>query len=312
MASTSEAKLHVIAVIFNPMRFKRRYELYWAFKKHMEAQPNVVLWTVEAAFGDRPFEVTEAGNPFHLQLRTWDILWIKERMARLCINRLPTDAEYVAMVDADVEFSRKDWAIETIHKLQVHHVVQMFSQAIDLGPNLETLKVHNGFVWSYFQNGFQPPIKSGYGANGFWHPGFAWAYRREVLDRVGLIDWAILGSGDHHMCMGWIGRIRASVPDIISDTYLKKLLRWQTRALKFVEKDIGYVDGTLLNYWDGKKKTKRYRERWDILTENHFDPDNDIMPDSQGLWQIVDNGTGLRDDIRAYFAQRQEDSIDVD
>lgn len=313
MGLTSEAKLHVIAVIFNPMRFARRYKLYWDFKKHVEEQKEVVLWTVEAAFGDRPFVVTEEGNPQHIQLRTWDMLWIKERMQNLALARLPLDAEYVATIDADVEFSRKDWAIETIHQLQVHHVVQMFSHAIDLGPNLETLKVHNGFGWTYVENGYRPLYKAGYGPYGFAHPGFAWAYRKEAIDHVGgFIDWAILGSADHHQSMGMIGQIRSTVPHAISDRYLRKLLIWQKRAELYIRRDLGYVNGTLLNHWDGKKVTKKYCERWNIITRNHFDPDEDLKADMHGLYQITENNRRLRDDIREYFAGRREDSVDVD
>jgi len=44
----------------------------------MERCPNVVLYTVEISYGDRPFEVTTPDNPRDLQLRTEHELWHKE------------------------------------------------------------------------------------------------------------------------------------------------------------------------------------------------------------------------------------------
>src|SRR6185369_13167176 len=59
---------YVIAVISNPARFMRRYELYWTFLEMCQAADMTVI-TVELALGERPFMVTEQGNPVHLRLR---------------------------------------------------------------------------------------------------------------------------------------------------------------------------------------------------------------------------------------------------
>src|SRR5438309_37497 len=106
--------LHVVTAISNPVRYKSRYRLYHEFEKHM-LDSGVKLWTIEMAFGDRPFEVTQAGNPQHFQVRGWTEVWHKENLLNLAIARLPADAEYIAWVDADVQFTRKDWAEETVH-----------------------------------------------------------------------------------------------------------------------------------------------------------------------------------------------------
>ena len=71
-------KLHIVSVYSNPYRWQRRREIFHDFRFHMETSPNVELHVVEVAFGDRPHEVTTAGNPLDLQLRTDSSLWIKE------------------------------------------------------------------------------------------------------------------------------------------------------------------------------------------------------------------------------------------
>jgi hypothetical protein len=86
---------------------------------------------------------------------------------------------------------------------------------------------------------------------------------------------------------------------------------WQDRAAK-LRKNIGYMSGMLLHYWHGKKKDRGYKSRWQILIDYMYDPEFDIKRDWQGLWQLNENKPGLRDEIRKYFRERNEDSIDPD
>jgi len=140
-------KLYVIAVVSNPVRYHSRYRLYRAFEKHV-ADAGAILLTVEMAFGGRPFEVTQAGNPLHVQLRSDFELWHKENLINIGISRLPVEAQYIAWIDADVTFARPDWAQETIQQLQHYAVVQMFSQSTDLGPNHEPFENAIGWIES--------------------------------------------------------------------------------------------------------------------------------------------------------------------
>ncbi len=302
--------LHVITVISNPVRYRSRYALYQNFKKHV-ACSGATLWTVEVAFGDRPFEVTEAGNPFHLQLRTFDEIWQKEAALDLLIQRLPLDWQYVSILDADISFNRSDWIEETVHLLQHYEVVQMFSHAVDLDPNYDIIKSHTGFMWSYFNNNMHVPKDHSWKKYGTWHSGYGWSYTRNAIDTMGgLIDFAILGAGDRHMATGLLGVIEDSVPPDISPRYLQELLTWQDHA-KLLKKDVGYLPGTINHFFHGSKRNRFYEKRWQILTHNKYDPDTDIKKDWQGLPVLVGNKPRLRDQIRAYFRDRNEDDPTV-
>jgi hypothetical protein len=130
--------LDVIAVISNPVRYRSRYDLYRAFEAYV-SHSGARLTTVELAYGQRPFEVTDPDNPRHVQLRTGHELWHKENLINLGIQRLPRNWEYVAWVDADVRFANPQWVQETLQELQHYQVVQLFSHAQDLGPRHEPL-----------------------------------------------------------------------------------------------------------------------------------------------------------------------------
>lgn len=305
-------KLWVIAVVSNPVRYKSRYDLFQKFKAKMDCA-KVNLLVVELALGDRPFEITEKDNPHHVQVKAWDEIWHKENLINLGISRLPPDWEYVAWIDADIEFMRHDWAEETVHMLQHNMVIQMFQNAVDLGPDGEVLKTFDSFMWSWVTHQPHPYSKRNHSGNyPHWHPGFAWAARREAIDHLGgLIDFAVLGAADHHMAWALVGKVVENSPKKISESYKKHLEIWQERASTHIRQDVGYMAGTIFHHWHGKKSDRKYVERWQILFKNNFDPELDLKRDWQGLYILTHKGERMRNDIREYFRQRNEDSIDV-
>lgn len=302
------SRLHVIAVISNPVRYKSRPELYKRFEKRMQ-DAGVNLITVEAAFGDREHQVTEPNRADHVQLRTQDELWHKENLINVGISRLPSGWEYVAWIDADIAFARTDWAAETVHRLQHHHVVQLWSTAHDLGPHFDSIQVHHGFVRCMHDR--RPWDKQGRYGEVWWHPGFAWAADRAAINTTGgVFDLGILGSGDRHMAYALYGRAADSVKEGLHPNYGAAVAAWQERAAALWQ-DVGYVPGTILHDFHGKKRDRGYHDRWKILQEHQYDPFVDLTKDWQGLYQIRNHRIGLRDDVRRYFRSRNEDSIDL-
>jgi hypothetical protein len=200
----------------------------------------------------------------------------------------------------------------------------MFSEAQDLDPDHRVIRTAKGFAACYVEGvpkpeGYEPyyyqdkkkgPI--------LWHPGFAWAARRDAFDHFdsGLVDFAILGAADNHMAHALVGCVKESVHPKVNPGYKRKLEKWEREVEKHLRRKIGYVDGLILHYWHGKKVDRKYWDRWKILVDNKFNPDIDLKYDWQGIHQLVDHGTPrsiqLRDDIMRYFRQRNEDSIDVE
>lgn len=301
-------KLWVVAVISNPARYRSRYELFKKFKRSCEvAGANLII--VETALGDRPFELTEPNDIHHVQLRTTDEIWHKENMINLGVQRLPQDWKYVAWIDADIEFMRHDWPEEIVHQLQHYQIIQLFQNAVDLGPTGEVIKSHEGFMYSYLNGKPMPSKEYNYP---HWHPGYGWACTRETFEELGgLFDTAILGSADHHMAWALVGKVIDYAPKFISPAYKRRLLTWQERANVHVNKNVGFMPGTIFHHWHGKKKDRKYTERWQILIKHGYDPDQDLMRDWQGLYHLSDKGERMRNDLRRYFHVRNEDSIDI-
>jgi hypothetical protein len=318
-------KLCVIGTYFNPPRFKTRERLAREFMERMNANPLVNLFVVETAFGDREYHITEPDNPRHLQLATYDELWHKESTINLMAQRLPRDWQYVAWVDMDVQFVRDDWALETCHQLQHHHFVQLWQTASMMGPNMEITNNSTVKSFAYLYNIHQmKPTPAGYPYSGggptyaYPHPGLAWAARREAWDHVGgLLDTCILGAGDYHMAHALIGRAKETLEwnpqqkNGYHPNYRQMIMTWEKHAETFIKRDLGFVNGTILHHWHGRQEARKYNERWRTLVKHKFDPIGDLRKDSQGLYQLNPLKWGLRDAIRQYAKQRNEDSIDV-
>lgn len=315
--------LYAITVISNPARFNARPQLYREFAQRV-ATAGAILYTVELAFGHRPFVVTDPNNPHHIQLRTSEELWHKENLINIGISRLPADWEYVAWIDADIGFSNPHWVNETVQQLQHYKIVQMFSWGIDLDPQYAPLpnSQHRGFVYGWSLDPTLVPQAGApdgcypYGAPGSggsrYHPGYAWAARRSVIDCLGgLIDWAVLGQADYHMAQALVGHYEKSLYKGIHPNYVNMVKGWQDRAQRCVNYNIGYVDGSIVHYWHGKKIDRGYWPRNEILVSCNYDPMLDIIRDHRGVVSLAGNKINLRDGIRKYFRQRNEDSIDL-
>lgn len=309
--SISPERLIVVTAISNYVQYQSRYRLYKNFEK-MVNQSGAILITVETALGERPFEVTVAENPHHIQLRTVHELWHKENMINLGIQQAvqlyPQSSTYFAWIDSDISFARHwDWPTEIVHQLQHFDFIQPWSICHDLNDRYETIQTHRGFAWSYLNSHILNAEKY---YNNLFHSGYAWAARRDALDKTGgLLDVGILGSSDHHIALALIGQVEKSLPKGISNDYIKEIMRYQDRCESLIKRNVGYMEGTILHYSHGHKKNRKYGERWNVLLNNDFSPDLDLKRDTQGLYQLTDRSIGLRDGIRKYFRERNEDEL---
>jgi hypothetical protein len=333
--------LYLVLPVFNSQRYKTRWANTAEFIKYaLDAGFHVV--TVEAAFGER-LSVFEGKNLHerhtNIILRTDSELWIKENLLNLGVQYLPEDWKYVAFVDPDVSFARRDIVSETLQQLQHYSVVQMFNIAIDLDPAHKPYQFNRGFVYDYKEG---TPFKMQFSQNtklknvkqnlkkkqinnaycddcpdgelkiNYFHPGFAWAFRREAFVGLGgLIDWAILGAADAHMAGSYIGRCDETIHPDMHPEYRELVNIWQDRATQYIKGNIGYIDGSIYHYFHGAKKNRKYGERWKILTTNHFQPSLDLKRNWNGIYLLTDHNLKLRDEVREYLHSRDEDNTDM-
>ena len=301
--------LYVITTIFNPAGFKKRYNLYHNFEKHM-SDYGINLVTIECIFGDNTeFHVTKPDNPLHIRVSAKDPLWVKENLINIAIKKLPNSWKYVLWLDADIEFIDKYWPIKILESFKMYDVIQVFKYANFLGPRNEILECHYSFLFALVND---LPIKKSYYSQFYPHPGYGWGMTRIGFEKIGnLIDIGIVGSGDSHMAFGFIHRALDSLPikpSLFNYNYLKSLFDWQNNVKSLLfENKLGYADVVINHYFHGFREDRQYVLRMYILTEMQFDPINDIYYNDQGVIQLNENRNDIKSVIKKYFRDRNED-----
>ena len=313
------SKLYVVTPVFNPSGYEAIYRNYRRFAAHMFSNTAVVLITVECALSDRPFVVTETGSPHHVQVRSKSVLWIKENLENLGIQRvvqLYPNTNEIAWIDADVDFLDPEWADKTVLALDHFDVVQPWSEAIYAGPH-EEFRGHVRSFMNHYSSGEawtgHPPA---YGS--LWHPGFAWAARRSAVDGLGgLLDISIVGAGDLQMSLSLIGLAdetlkHEGIDDGRMPRYADAIHQWQDRADFHVRRNVGVVKGMIRHHFHGRQVDRRYDERYAVPRAHSYDPTRHILRNAHGVYEVSHHSIGLRDDLRRYFAQRNDDANTID
>jgi len=304
--------LHVVYAHFNPARWARLPQQRAAFEAAM-LDSGVSLTSVEVSYGERPWELEDSAHVNRIRLRGRSILFIKECALNAAVARLP-EARYFCFADGDIEFRKPSWAMDALHALQQHDVIQPWSDAYDLGPKDEHVQAHKSFCRVWWQD--QPVVPSGArfwksdgGPYDYAHSGFAWCWTRQALEWVGgLIDTGVLGHGDHHMALALVGLAEKSFDGRATEGYRRPVLEWQARALRHVNRNLGFVWGTIEHSHHGPKSARGYVSRWDIAAKHRFDPASDLKRNSCGLWELAGNKPELAHAMERYFHSRLEDA----
>ena len=306
--SVNDTPLYVILPYFNYCHFQRRKQLFIEFIERYKATPGIALVVVEAALQGEQFDLP---NPMpeafaHFRVISQDPIWLKENLINIGVSRLPDNWRMMAWVDADITFMNELWVEETKASLTNNpmSIVQMFKTAANLGPDEEVYRLDRGFAWCILSD-----AKTQTGKYTDLHPGFAWACSRKAYEAMGgLIDWAILGSGDRHMALALIGDAEGSAPGGIHSDYKERLKAFGQRC-KASNLRLGVINGTILHHWHGRLADRKYRERWNILVTNEYNPSQDVCRSHRcGLLQFTETGKRLVPEFYDYFQGRKEDT----
>ena len=193
--------LFIVACVANPLRWQSRIALARAAVTAWLKEPNVHITLAECAYGSRSYNLADLASArvTHIPLRATTMAWSKECLLNIAIARLPTAAEKIVALDADIVFRRAGWATEALAALDLYPVIQPWDTAYDLGPHDEHVQTHKSFaaVW----HAGKPVVATSAafwafngGYNTYPHPGYAWGWQRRALDRIGglleIAPWA--------------------------------------------------------------------------------------------------------------------------
>jgi len=311
----AQETLYVVTCISNPVKWQSRTALARAAIADWLKEPSVHVTVAECLFGsDSNYLLADMASARvqHVPLRATTAVWAKEDLLNIAISRLPNSAAKIATLDADVTFRASGWGDRVIHELNLYKVIQPWTQALDLGPQDQVMTVHTSF--SHIWHLGKPIIPIG---TKFWtdssytypHPGYAWAWQRQALDRIGgLYDQSGMGAADHTMAVAMVGQWQRGVQKGMSDGYKKSVQAWSDRAFAEVQGRIGYLGDTIEHPWHGSKPKRGYQSRWDNFVEAGFDPNTDIKKNTYGVLEFAGNKPKLEIQWMNYLKSRSEDA----
>lgn len=298
----------VITCYFNPCGYENRRIGYERFAKGLEAQ-GVSLWTVEAALAGDEFVIPDNGRIVRTRFPEEGWLWQKERLLNLLLAHLPDRITKVAWADCDLLFHNDQWARLASDALNTWPVIQLFDYAVWLGPNDEVL-TWNGIAdkrpslasvaYHFPEKG--PNLRIG-------ATGFAWAGRRELLQRHGFYETDVTGGGDSAMAVAFYGWLDHWYTTHGTAGMQQDAVEYASKVHQDVRGHVGYIPCTISHLWHGSLNDRAYLRRRERLAELGFDPTTDIENDPEtGLLRWSESSSpALRDYVKGYFRDRRED-----
>jgi hypothetical protein len=322
--------LAICCMYENHFDWKSRYNNYQAFRRWLDplikiGGGSIKLYVAEVKLDGSTYYASplpywdsrdEEPHTKYLHLKTKSVIGHYINAMNLLLQLVQED--YVAFLDTDIIFTNPYWVTDTIKALQIYDVVQMFSHIEYLGPNYAPIGLtKEGYYYQYRERGkitggitFRKDTRIP--DSKIAPPGGATAWRRSALNKVGgLIDWCIMGSSDFHMAAALLGGLEEALKtEEFTDDYDNMCSRWQYRAAK-LNQNVGYVPGLVYHMWHGHPLTRKFIRHKTPLYDCSYTPSFDLVRNTQGVYELSDRSTDLKNAIYEFFKSRNEDSQDV-
>jgi hypothetical protein len=302
-----------VTAYFNPAGYRSRLDNYRSFRKRLK----MPLIAVEMSPTGH-FELRRDDAEIVIQLAGGDVLWQKERLLNVALRHLPADCDIVAWLDCDVIFADDEWPARTRIALDSYRMVQLFSERCDLFPGHHSSN-SSGFHAGAPARGYKIVTGSylrerkyrdvGIFVADYSAVGLAWAARRSLLERHGLYDARIVGSGDVAIFSAAMGEFDYYFKGhAMNARQLAHYRSWADPFYAAVAGNVGYVDGRIFHLWHGDISDRQYVTRQQGVLKARFDPFADIAVDGSGCWRWNSDKPELHSYVRNYFASRNEDA----
>ncbi len=326
MPDLSAGPCWVVTSYYNPMGYRRRLANYQLFRERLPLPLLTVEWSPTGDFELRPGDAD-----LLIQLDGGDLMWQKERLLNIGVARLPPQCTQVAWLDCDLVFEREDLPEAIGAALDAAPLVQLYDRVsfLDRTPLDALARLGNcsgatvlferesaasAHATAASASRAQPAVPiARQDRDGVWDTpsaGFAWAARRDFLERHPLFDEWIVGGGDSAFFYAAAGRperviARHSLAGPHRDHFLPRALDLAAATMG----RIAYVPGRIFTLWHGSVEDRQYKSRHSILERHGFNPREFLQRSASGVWEWAHAPKGLPDEIRAYFEQRNEDGL---
>jgi hypothetical protein len=289
------------------------YHIFYSELKRI----GIPVYAAELVFDEQDFQLTSQDATFLLQLKSKDVMFQKERMLNLLLQKLPTEYDNVVWMDCDIFFLDDNWPNRVESKLKEFHVIQPYTYSIGL-PNCELSRVSeaNWIIYNCQGDGrlirsfaYYENTRRSYSSFHNGHVGYIWAARREFMDKHKFYDAIITGAGDLFMTMAFSGHFWwiDITPQFngISNKACFHFFDWGIPVWQETKGKIGYTFDLVVHLWHGDVAHRNYLSHSRNLQLNDFDPTVDLALDENGCWRWNSKKHNLHRALKEIFNLQQ-------
>jgi hypothetical protein len=242
-----------------------------------------------------------------LVVRSNSYMFYKEQLINKLEKVVPDNYTKLIALDGDIMFDCPDWIDQTSVTLDKYDIIQPFLKACWLTPDNKRVQ-----SWKYGQayaivNNIEFTKQNLHE----YHPGFAWAFRRDIFRKLGgLYPNAIIGSGDSLFTFCFY---KNGIPDFWMTENrngpIKAVLEnWPEYHANFkrVNPKLGHLTIKCLHLFHGIMQNRQYNTRYiDFLKDGFESWTAGVTYNKYGISEFTD--PKQRDALLAFFKSRNED-----
>lgn len=292
-------KLAVITSFFNPNNYINIKYNYLKFSEKIKEKAD--LFPIELSFNNEFF--IEDSNVIRINGNENNILWQKEKLLNIALENLPKEYTNVAWIDCDVLFENENWVNEVNEGLKNYKVLQLYEKAKRLDEKGDIERISEGVIKRISKINYVEDVLIGI-------PGFAWAIRREVIDKIKFLDTQIIGGGDALMFYSFFGMNNTTHHNKMNKDWFDFYMNWFSKSYGEIDESVNYISGSIVHLYHGKMINRNYDKRYEILSKERFNPNNDLITSENGLWEL--KSKELSNKMSKYFESRNEDDNIID
>jgi len=264
-------------------------------------EKNIPYFVIECVFNGAEPEIPDATMVVHSN----SYMFYKEQLINKLETVVPENFTKLVCIDGDILFDTPDWVDQVSQKLDEDDIIQPFNQACWLTPdNTKIRSKKPSYAVGIVQNRLGPRR-----AIHMFHPGFAWAFKREVFRKIGgFFSHAIVGNGDMLFVFNFF-------KDEVPDFWIKEVLKthfildtWPEYHAKFKEVNpkIGFLSNKALHLFHGVRQNRQYTTRYKSVSHMLTGTwDDQVTVNKDGLFEFKNPEVSAG--VLEYFKRRNED-----
>lgn len=290
----------VVLAFYNPVKYVRILRNMLYIIKCLK-EKNIPYFIVECVFHGAAQQIPDAT----LVVRSNSYMFYKEQLVNKLEPLIPEEFTKLVIMDGDILFDTPDWIDQVSRKLDTVDIIQPFNQACWLTPDNTRIRSKKP---SYAVGLEQKRLKRDRAIH-YFHPGFAWAFKRDIFRKIGgFYPRAIIGNGDMLFVFNFF---KDAVPDFWVRDVLKTnfiIDKWPEyhENFKKVNPTIGFIPNKALHLFHGVRQNRQYTTRYKSVSHlltGSWDDQITVNPD--GLFEF--KNPDISKGVLEYFKRRNED-----